>query len=483
VSMLMCSGLVVSGKTPEKSMMRVLLGLGVFSFSLLVGVSGRAEVKNRSKAEGPLVVHPENRRYLMVKGDSTRRAVVLSGSHTWAEFQTYRGEEFDYIDWLDKLVGWNHNFMRGWIWEDDYYSPIPYVKFGEKYDLSKYNAEYFGRLKRRIREAEERGIYMSVMLFEGWSVLGPGHGRSPVPWPRHPYHVNNNINGIDGDPDGDGRGYEVHTLKIPKVTRLQEGYVKHFIDELNGFDNIIWEIGNECNGESAAWQYHIIDFIKRYEATKPKRHLVWMNLGESEVFDPQCHADIVSPGGEQRYLWNPPHATGGKVVIADSDHLSPLRVTHVHFWKWFTRGMHPILMDCKYNGLSWWTGRGFDREHVKWGQMRDALGVIRGYAERMDLAKTVPQDEKSDSPSSTRYCLYEAGREYLVYQPTPNKAFDVRLPAGEYSYEWIIPTSGKAGTGVIESVGGKTRFKAPFPWPAGLYLKRVLPGPLRAPGK
>ncbi|MHC4587594.1 MAG: DUF6298 domain-containing protein [Planctomycetota bacterium] len=460
-------------KTIVNSINCTFLGLAVLAFSLLLAATGKAAPEERKSAEGPLVIHPDNRRYLMVNSDPSRRAILLSGSHTWAEFQTYEDEKFNYIDWLDKLVAWNHNFMRGWMWEDDYYSPIPYAKSGNKYDLTKYNTEYFDRLKKRIHEADKRGIYMSVMLFQGWSVLGSDRGRRPIPWPRHPYRTNNNINGIDGDPDGDGNGYEVHTLKVPKITRLQEAYVKHLIDEFNIFDNIIWEIGNECNTESAAWQYHMIDFIKEYETSKPKRHLVWMNLDAQEIFDPQCHADIVSPSGHQTYFHNPPSLTGNKVVIADSDHLAPLRVTHVQFWKWFTRGMHPILMDCKYQGLSWWTGRSFRPEHVKWRQMRDAIGVIRGYADRMDLAKITPQDEKTDLPSSTRYCLYEPGRQYLVYQPTPNKAFNVKLPVGEYRYEWIIPTSGKTRTGIIKSKVDKEGFKAPFPWPVALYLKRI----------
>ncbi|MHC4462874.1 MAG: glycoside hydrolase 5 family protein [Planctomycetota bacterium] len=469
-------------KTASNSKVCAILGLVIFSLSSPFAVNGKTAFNEPPDEplvapphEGLLVVHPDNRRYLMVKGDTARNAVLLSGSHTWAEFQTYQDEEFDYIDWLDKLLAWNHNFMRGWIWEDDYYSPIPYAKSGNKYDLTKYNSVYFDQLKRRIREAHKRGIYISVMLFQGWSVLGPDRGRRPVPWPRHPYHVRNNINGIDGDPDGNGNGYDVHTLKVPNATKLQEAYVKHFIDELNEFDNIIWEIGNECNPKSAAWQYHMIDFIKSCEVTRPKQHLVWINLGEKEVFDPKCHADIVSPNGDQRYLRNPPRATGNKVVIADSDHLAPLRVAHVQFWKWFTRGMHPILMDCKYQGLSWWTGRSFRPEHVKWQQMRDAIGVIRRYADRMNLAKMAPQDEKTDSPSSTRYCLYQPGGEYLIYQPTPNKEFDVRLPVGKYRYEWIIPTTGKARTGMIRSAGGRERFKPPFPWPATLYLKRISP--------
>jgi len=427
------------------------------------------EPASAPRALGPLVVHPDNPRYLMAEGDPAKNAVLLSGSHTWAEFQTYDDEEFDYTDWLDKLLAWNHNFMRGWIWEDDYYSPIPYAKSGDKYDLTRYNGEYFDRLRERIGQARDRGIYVSVMLFEGWSVLGPDRGRKPIPWPRHPYHIENNINDINGDPDGNGNGYDLHTLKIPKVTRLQEAYVRHFIDELNGFDNII------CHAESAAWQYHMIDFIKSYEATRPKQHLVWINHGTKEVFDPQCHADIVSPNGDQRYLRDPPSATGGKVVVSDSDHLAPLRVTHVHFWKWFTRGMNPILMDSKYQGLSWWTGRSFQPEHPKWQQMRDAMGVIRSCADRMNLAKMAPQDEGADSPSSTRYCLYEPGKRYIVYQPAPNEAFEVELPAGEYNHEWIIPTSVETRPGTTKSNGGRHTFKAPFPWPAVICLTRVLP--------
>lgn len=426
-----------------------------------------------SGAEGPLVIHPDNPRYLMAKGDPTRKAVLLSGSHTWAEFQTYRDEEFDYVGWLDELVGWKHNFMRGWTWEDAYYSPIPYARSGDGYNLAKFNALYFKRLQERIRQAGKRDLYLSVMLFQGWSVLGPDRGRRPVAWPRHPYHVNNNVNGVDGDPGGNGNGYQVHTLEIPEITRLQEAYVKHFIDQLNEFDNVIWEIGNECHAESAPWQYHMIDFIKRYEAAKPKQHLVWINGEEKQVFDPNCRADVVSPSGQRRYLHDPPATAGNKVVIADSDHLAPLRVTHVQFWKWFTRGMHPVLMDCKHQGLSWWTGRGFQPEHPKWQQMRAAMGVIRDCADQVNLARMAPQDGKTDSPASTRYCLYQPGREYLVYQPTPNETFSVQLPAGEYRYQWIVPTGGKSRSGVIRSGGGKQRFQPPFPWPAALRLKRM----------
>ena len=439
---------------------------------VLFVVAGNFSLTETQAADTPglLVVHPGNPRYVMVKDDPNRKAVCLNGAHTWAEFQTYRQETFDYNDWLTELGSWRHNFMRGWIWEDGFYSPLPHAKVGNKYDLTKYDSAFFDRLKTRIRDAGRHGLYVGVMLFQGWSVIGEERSRTPLPWPTHPFHPDNNINGINGDPVGDGNGQEIHTLQIPAVTRLQEAYVRKFIDELNDFDNIVWEIGNECNRDSAPWQYHMVDVIKRYEATKPKQHLVWLNLSPPECFASECPADIVSPSGSRVYLRTPPVADGNKVVIADSDHISPLRVTHEWAWKSFVRGLHPILMDCKYQGLTWWSGRSFQSDHPKWQQLRDALTVIRDYADRTNLAAMVPQAASTDSPSSTRYCLYEHGKEYFVYQPERETPFSVELPAGSYRYEWINPVAGKTRAGVVESKGGEVTFTAPFPWPAGLYV-------------
>lgn len=63
------------------------------------------------------------------------------------------------------------------------------------------------RLRRRVVEAANQGVYVSVMLFEGWAMQ-----RMKNAWLSHPFHPDNNINGIDGDRNGDGRGLELHTL-------------------------------------------------------------------------------------------------------------------------------------------------------------------------------------------------------------------------------------------------------------------------------
>ena len=144
-----------------------------------------------------------------------------------------------------------------------------------KFELTKLNQAYFDRLRSRVKSAQDRNMYVSVMLFQGWSVESKGE---PIqnPWQGHPLNINNNVNGFNGDVDGDGEGTEVHTLQVPAITALQEAYVRKTIDTLNDLDNVLYEISNESHANSVNWQYHMITFIKSYEAGKPKQHPVGM---------------------------------------------------------------------------------------------------------------------------------------------------------------------------------------------------------------
>ena len=114
---------------------------------------------------------------------------------------------------------------------------------------------------------------MSVMLFEGWGVQFAGRA-----WETHPFHPANNVNGIDGDANGDGKGLEIHTLADRKVTALQEAYVRKVIDTVGDLDNVLYEISNENHPPSSHWQYYMIDFIHDYEKGKPYQHPVGMTF-------------------------------------------------------------------------------------------------------------------------------------------------------------------------------------------------------------
>jgi hypothetical protein len=77
--------------------------------------------------------------------------------------------------------------------------------------------------------------------------------------------------------------------------------------------------------------------------------------------------------------------------------------------------------------------------------------------------------------ASTGYALVNAGQEYLVLQPTGDRApFTVDLAAGPYAVEWFNVTTRESSTADSVSVetAGSTSFTAPFNGPAVLYLRR-----------
>ena len=366
--------------------------------------------------------------------------MYLTGSHTWSSFQDNGGGDpppvFDYDQYLDFLEANNHNLFRLWTWEesrwttetsdeDYWFNPMPpFKRVGPgtaldgkpKWDLTQLEQAYFDRMRARVVDAGERGIYVAVVLFNGWSVAEAKGGFSANnPWRGHPFNAANNINGINGDTNNDNSGEEVHELGNGPLTALQEAYVKKVLDTLNDLDNVLYEISNESHGDATEWQNHMVDFIKEYESSKPKQHAVgmtveWPGGNNQELF--ASNADWISPNEYQ----DPPAADGSKVIIVDTDHIWGIGGDRQWVWKSFTRGLNPIFMDG-YDGAGYGVGgAGFDFDDPVWVSLRRNMGYTRSYAERINLAAMTPRGDLC----STDYCLANpatSGAEYLVYLP------------------------------------------------------------------
>jgi hypothetical protein len=426
-------------------------------------------------AAGPLRILSSNPRYFT---DGSGKAIYLTGSHTWGNFQDESTEPpINFTAYLDFLEANNHNFIRLWrnhsVENGLYTTPTLYQRTGPgaaldgrpKYDVTKFNQEFFDRLRSRIIEAGNRGIYVSVMLFRGKSVEPENS------WNGHPYHRSNNINGVDGDPNNDGLGLEVQQLSVSGITALQKAYVKKVIDTLNDLDNVLYEISNESRQTvgNTNWQYHFIDFIHSYEANKPKQHPVGMTMqspyGTNEILF-SSNADWISPNDVDGYRNDPPAASGKKVIIADIDHIWPQTFYDKERWAWksFIRGLHPILMDwCPWYGNLIPDKLTCAEQDI----MRAQMGQTLAHAERMTLASMAP----STSLCSTAYCLANPGKEYLVYQPGSG-SFTVNLQAGTYNYSWFNPSTGSGvANGSLNASTGSHSFTPPFSGPAVLYLE------------
>ena len=452
------------------------------------GQSGTASVSVTASTGGgsPLHVSTRNRRYFET---ADGRMVYLTGSHTWSNLQDNGTSDpppaFNYPAYLDFLTAHGHNFFRLYAWEqlkwtdeiaaDYWFSPGVYLRTGPgsaldgkpKFDLTQFNQVYFDRVRSRVQDAGARGIYVSIMLFNGWSVTTKPGSASNNPWKGHPFNSANNINGINGDANGDGIGPEIQTLGDPTVTALQDAYVRKMIDAVNDLDNVLFEIDNEGDATSTAWQYHIIQVIRDYEASKPKRHPIgmtamWPNGVDSDLYG--SAADWISPAGN---LDSPPTNDGSKVVISDTDHLCGICGNVAWVWRSFTRGQNPILMDG-YDGAAIGVGASdYNAGNPVWEAIRKSLGYARNFAGRMNLAAAVPRGDLA----STGYCLAVVGSEYLVFLPSGGSV-NVNLGAvtGSRTVEWFNPANGQTTIGSSVPGGRTSKITAPFSGAAVAYI-------------
>lgn len=435
---------------------------------------------------GPLRRCPENPRYF---ADRNGKAILLTGSHVWYNLVDMGPQDppksFDYLAHLDWLANYNHNFMRMWAWEmvqwdtqgnsasirnettRFYVRPHPWLRTGPgnaldgkpRFDLTRFNPEYFGRLKDRVATARNRGIYVSVMLFEGWAMQRIENG-----WKLHPFHPANNINGINGDANGDGKGLEIHELASDEVMAIQKAYVRKVIETVNALDNVLYEISNENHPESTAWQYAMIDFIRECEKDMPFQHPIGMTFqfkGGANQTLLDSPADWISPNPEGGYRDNPPAGDGRKVIVSDTDHLWGIGGNRAWLWKSVTRGLNPIFMD-PYDGVV--LGQRFDS---KFEAIRRDMGDALRFSQRMNLTRCKPLPDLAN----TRYCLANPGQQYLIYQSEAGKAVTLTLKPGSYAFEWLDLRDRRTITGKAVATAAEQRiFPCPVEGESILYV-------------
>jgi hypothetical protein len=480
-------------------------------------------------AAGPLVVSKTNPRYFTVAAHGAeRRVVYLTGSHIWNNFHDGLGpgascadqpERNDYRAYLAFLREHGHNFIRLWRWEHFRsqshgqafhlcMTPQPWPRTGPgaatdgkpKFDLSRFDEAYFDRLRDRVAAAGDEGMYVAVMLFDGW-----GLHLSPLPnnVEGHPFHPANNVNGVGIASIVD---YQVLPLD-PVVQALQEAYLRQVVDTVHDLPNVLYEVANESSGEDAdavrffdgssiptpsgdstRWQCWVVEFVRAYEREAGyDLHPIGMTMQFPVVDQSRVNerlydgpAEWISPGFEDqvfndRWYADPPANDGRKVVITDTDHYAPGGGDALWAWKSFLRGHNPILMDYGIidvvNPLDPSVGV---PSYESLEAVRHAMGDTRHLAERIGLIEMQPRGDLT----STGYTLTNVGTEYVVLQPSKTAdPFTVTLSAGTYAVEWFsverretLP-GGEVTVERPDAVG----FSPPFatPGPVVLHLLRV----------
>jgi hypothetical protein len=297
-----------TGPVPWLAIMGLAVGVtasGLWRSAPLGLEAMEAPMAGRSpRASGDVIrLHPDNPHYFLWRGRPT--VLITSGEHYGAVLNL----DFDYRRYLDTLAADGLNYTR--VFSGAYVEPqgafniarntlapsvgrflAPwsrssepgYANGGNRFDLSRWDAAYFGRLKDFVSYAAGRNVAVEVSLF------CPMY--EDPQWALSPMNATNNVNGVGGVPRTD-----VYTLdRHGGLLAVQEALTRKLVTELNAFDNVFFEISNEpyFGGVTLAWQHHIADVIAETERSLPARHLIAQNIanGSARIVEPHPAVSI-----------------------------------------------------------------------------------------------------------------------------------------------------------------------------------------------
>lgn len=269
----------------------------------------------------PIRLDPVNPHYFQFRGKTI--ALVTSGEHYGAVLN----RAVDYKLYLDTMAseGMNETRLFGGSYVEvpgksfgilrNDLAPAPgafiapwarsdqpgFAGGGNKFDLEHWNPEYFTRLHDFLTEASRLGVVVEISLFS--SQYGDAQ------WALSPFNPANNVNSVQ---IADWK--KINTVDNGGALRYQEAYVRKLVHEVNGFDNVIFEIQNEpwsdrpvtvgvinpylfppgrnqfpnsvdvADAASIDWQTTVASWITTEEASLPNRHLI-----------AQCYANFRAP--------------------------------------------------------------------------------------------------------------------------------------------------------------------------------------------
>jgi hypothetical protein len=434
----------------------------------------------------PIRLDPVNPHYFLFQGKTI--ALVSSGEHYGAvmnadfDFRGYlatlgsEGLNYtrlfggSYVEVPGKSFGIQRNdlapqpgkFIAPWMRSD---SP-GYAGGGNKFDLDKWNPEYFERLHDFLADASKRGIVVEITLFS--SQYGE------MQWALSVFNSANNINqttAIDWK--------KINTLENGNILAFQERYTRKLVREASAFPNVIFEIQNEpwsdrpepagvvnpylfppsrnqfpnsievADRLSIAWQTRVEQWIANEEAALPNKHLTAQNYcdfglpvselipGASIVNFHYAYPETASmnqgigkaiaydetgflgqdDGNYRRQAWNFMLSGGGEFGALDYS---------------FTPG-HEDGTDTAPNG----PGGGSPA-------FRQQLGFLSDFLKKLPLREMAVDSQVVKHAGGTHPRALSNHRVYAVYLDGNGPAKVVLdLPSGEYSGEWLDTITGK----------------------------------------
>jgi hypothetical protein len=340
-----------------------------------------------------------------------------------------------------------------------------------KFDLDRWNPDYFARLRAFVEHAGRKGIVVEVAFFNGMYADC---------WPLMPLYHANNIQGV-GRYEADECG--LFTTKRPRnadVLRYQRAYVAKIATELNTYDNVIYDLCDEPSlqgkadgsiitlpdADVAPWLHALKEAFLEAEAALPKKHVLGQtvqSLSPDLSGEPWCAWLPTEYVRAATAAFDKNYAAGKPIVNVESDYfghglVKPYTVDDVRVEGWWFLvggGAGTINLNGEYHrGQE--TGGVDTRERIL-----PQRKVLKDFVEGFDLASMARFDGVAGVPAGAfASALADPGKQYALYLfhakgdgqwgahfvATPGSYRDTltlkAVPAGTYQLEWVDPVSG-----------------------------------------
>ncbi len=427
----------------------------------------------------PIAICKENPHYFSYHGKPT----ILVGSTE--HYGSVINPDFNFVKYLTTLKKTGINHTR--IWLGDYVEKpgdfclsentsapepgrflTPWVRSavpgfplgGNKFDLDKWNPEYFDRLQAFMKAADDNDIIVECILF----FVGPNWQYLPM----------NNANNINSTTQINGSDYL--TLDNGNILEYQEKYCLKIIHELNNYDNVIFNIANEpwfnnqehvgfaspARDKTKEWIKTVSEWIVNEEQKLPKKHIIsvdYMNEGRkismeemrkywSNIAVFNHHYDKDAESARLNYDLN-------KVMSFNETGLMPPSTPQyrIQGWKYLMSGgaLYDNLDFTFETGAEDGSGgiefvcnsyNGCNDKKVKF-----EMAALLRFMNSIDFVNMQPDDNLVTCAwGDQNFCSLEnRGKEYAIYiyGGSNSGAFGIAVVPGKYKMLWINPSDAK----------------------------------------
>lgn len=428
------------------------------------------------KASGaePIRVHPENPYIFEFRGQPT--LLRTFGPHYGWVFDS----SLSAIPHLDVFQRDGMNLTRIWAIGYPADSPESFIQpwsrsttgtngldGAKKWDLFTWDEAYFTRLKAFVQAASDRGIVVELTLFSVFY--------NNTEWNKSPLHGSNNVQGY-GSTTNYYDCFRQNSVNAQLLER-QLAAVRRIVNELNGFDNVYYEVQNEPwwnetgikDSEEVAFQNAMLAAIRDEESLLPNRHLVAHNYPQqmsamSAGFDIlNEHYPAAAPGspiaGAEALLSN--HYSRGKILSLDETDTLTAPQARLEAWM-FLIGGGAVYSGLDFAGLVYYNP-GFPGGDTTLGNtVRQGIRNIGTFMDRTNLValrrnlawvtggKPTGATLQASASPGQQYIAYlhhgQSGNQnfQLRYDPIDsgnhNVSLNVTLPAGTWRAVWTRPS-------------------------------------------